>query len=126
MCAVSVIVSSVAALVTIVLLARWEAWWREERARREDHSVNEWLDGAERTGSGCRPDESTGTAEVEDRYHDADHGGRAYVTVDAIKTRITREAAVATRQRAGSENTSPLPRVRPSPSPRGGRRATEH
>lgn len=125
MCAVSVIMSSVAALVAIVLLARWEAWQRDERARREDYSVNEWLDGAEHTGNGREPDESTDAANVEDHYHDAEHGGRAYVTVDAIKTRITRETAEASRQRAVSENTSPLPRMRPSPYPEGGRRVAE-
>lgn len=106
MCAVAVIVSSIAALAAIVLLARWEAWWREERARREDYSVNEWLDGAEQS-------ESADAADVEGHYHDAERDGRAYVIVDAIKTRITREAAETPRQHAVSENTSPLPRVRP-------------
>lgn len=103
------------AVAVIVLLARWEAWRREERARREDYSVNGWLDGAEQSES----------ADVEGHYHDVERSGRAYVTVDAIKTRITREAAETPRQHAISENTSPLPRVRPSPSPRGGRRAAE-
>lgn len=126
MCAVAVLMSALAALVAIVLLARWEAWWREERARREDYSVNEWLAGAEHTDNGREHDESTEARIVEDHYHDAERGGRTYVTVGAIKTRITREAAEATRQRPVSENTSPLPRMRPSPYPRGGRRAAEH
>lgn len=124
MCAVAVFTCSVAALVAIVLLARWEAWIREERARREGYSVSEWLDGAERASDGHEPDESN-AENVADFHHDADHGGRAYVTVDAIKTRIRREAAEASQRRNGSESTSPLPRTRPSPYPRGGGRVAE-
>lgn len=117
MCVASVIISAVAALATVVLLARWEAWRREERERQQDYSVNEWLDDAER-----EPEEHA--RDAEDGYHDADRGGREYVTVDAIKTRIADEAE-ATRRLALPDDTAPLRRIRPSPDLRQGRRVAE-
>ncbi|MGH3432907.1 MAG: hypothetical protein ACRDQB_08745 [Thermocrispum sp.] len=61
--------------------------------------------------------------------YDTARDERAYMTVDAIKARIRRETAEAARQQAAIERTAPLLRVRtarrPSPYPRGGRRAAE-
>lgn len=148
MCAVTVIVSSVAALVAIVLLARWEAWWRDERARRDESLQvdDQMLAGKDEAESGdepcfeVEPDEADhddpgpdeppfGHSGVpQGRDHDPERGVRAHVTVDAIKERISREKAEAAR-RAATEHTAPLPRLpaelRPSPYPRGGRRAAE-
>lgn len=143
----TVIVSSVAALAAIVLLARWEAWWRDERARRDESLLvdDPFLAGKDEPMSGdepwfdVEPDEADhddpGPDEAiyhgdlpEGCDHDPESGIRAHVTVDAIKERISREKAEAER-RAATEHTAPLPRLpaalRPSPYPRGGRRAAE-
>lgn len=150
MCAVSVILSSATALVAIVLLARWEAWKHDERARCEDYSVNDWLDGRPEASPEVEPplyadspelgrDDSaprkpdyrhaepaapTGDSRAPDTR---EHNGRGYVTVDTIKARIRRETAETTRWSAIG-HTAPLrvrPRPRPSPYPKGGRRASQ-
>lgn len=100
MCAVAVIVGSVLALLAIVMLARWEARKKDERARREGLVV----DGRPVSDVNPEPDEP---------YHDADRcAKRDFVTVNEL----------IERERNATQRIPIVTRWRPSPYPRSGRR----
>lgn len=144
MCAMTVVIGSVLALLAIVALARWEAARKDERARRlglvvDGHLVGEpdaeWAleDGDSGQPCGTSTSAKSGLAAVpEDRYHDAERGEREFVTVAEITRRIKKERALAAhRERRGvrrretaAEQTVELaaaPAWPPSPHARGGR-----
>lgn len=142
MCAVTVVIGSLLALLAIVALARWEATRKDAHARRrgllvDGHLVGDVEPDQLDDGSGLPYDDEPGPAEPcfasvsEDRYHDPESGTRQFVTVAEIKRRISREASLAAdrrrrqpRREATVEQTAELPELPvwpPSPFPRGGR-----
>lgn len=121
MCAVAVVVGSVLALLAIAALARWAAARRVERVRREEVRAAQLVGAAD------------AEQEPKDRYHDAERGGRRFVTVDEVIERVAAEqASAAQRSRrpaprtiGAAEDTDQLSAFAlrpPSPYPRSGRR----
>lgn len=107
MCEMAMVVLSALALLTLILVARWEGRRKDERARRDGlvidgHPVDEPPHGPE---SG---------------HHDAERGDQRYVSVGEL---IERERRAAFRRRAAAQQTTPIRRIkapvrRPSPHPR--------
>lgn len=90
----AVVVGSVLALLAIAMLARWAAARRAGRVRREEVRAAQLVGAADaERDEGC--------------YHDAEQGGRKFVTVDEVIERVAAEQASAAQR-----SRRPAPRTR--------------
>lgn len=107
MCGVVVITVAVLALATLVLLARWEARRKDERAHRDGLVIDD------------RPVDDPPHI-PESGHHDADRDDQRHVSVGEL---IERERRATLRRRATAHQTTQIRRIeapvrRPSPHPR--------